>query len=70
MKKDRDIERVAELIEDADTSLLDVIDSTLNKGIMVTGEVVFGLANIDLIYLQLSALLCAADRVEARKRKR
>ena len=30
---------------------------------MLTGEVVIGLAGVDLIYLRLSALLCAADRI-------
>ncbi len=31
--------------------------------ILKNGDVVIGLAGIDLIYLRLSALLCAADRV-------
>lgn len=52
-----------ELLERSDTSLLDTVDHLLNKGLVLTGEVVIGLAGIDLIYLRLSALLCAADRV-------
>jgi hypothetical protein len=44
-------------------SLLDVIDHVLNKGVMATGDITLGVAGIDLIYLRLSALLCAADRV-------
>ena len=44
-------------------SLLDLVDSLLNKGAVVTGDVVLGLAGIDLVYLKLSALLAAADRV-------
>jgi hypothetical protein len=47
----------------AETSLLDLVDNLLNQGVVITGEVVIGLAGIDLIYLELSALLCAADRV-------
>jgi hypothetical protein len=46
-----------------DTTLLDVIDHLLNKGVMASGDVTLGVAGIDLIYLRLSALLCAADRV-------
>ncbi len=46
-----------------ETSLLDLVDNLLNQGVVVTGEVVLGLAGVDLIYLQLSVLLCAADRV-------
>jgi hypothetical protein len=30
---------------------------------MATGDIMLGVAGIDLIYLRLSALLCAADRV-------
>ena len=55
--------QVQDLVEEADSSLLDLVDHLLNQGVVVTGEVVIGLAGIDLIYLRLSALLCAADRV-------
>jgi len=44
-------------------SLLDLVDSLLNKGAVVSGDLVLGLAGIDLVYLKLSALLAAADRV-------
>jgi hypothetical protein len=44
-------------------TVLDVLDHLLNKGVMATGDVTLGVAGIDLIYLRLSALLCAADRV-------
>lgn len=46
-----------------DATVLDVIDELLNKGVMANGDVTMGVAGIDLIYLRLSALLCAADRV-------
>ena len=47
----------------SDTSLLEVIDNLLTKGVVLTGEVTLGLAGIDLIYARLSVLLCAADRI-------
>ena len=55
-----------------DASLLDLVDNVLTRGVMVSGDVVLGLADVDLIYLRLSALLCAADKVlpHARRRKR
>ncbi|MBI1734725.1 MAG: gas vesicle protein [Candidatus Rokubacteria bacterium] len=61
-----------EIIEDADASLLDLIDNLLNKGVVLNGEVVLSLASIDLVYLRLSVLLCAADRVfpQARRRRK
>jgi len=46
-----------------DSSLLDVLDHVLNKGVMATGDLTLGVAGIDLIYVRLSALLCAADRI-------
>ena len=46
-----------------DQSLLDLVDNVLSKGVVVSGELLLGLANVDLIYLRLTALLCAADRV-------
>jgi len=51
------------LLEEADASLLDLVDHVLNKGVVVTGDVMLGLAGVDLVYLRLSAVLCAADRM-------
>ncbi len=56
-----------QMIEQADTSLLEVIDHVLNQGVVITGDVILGLANVDLIYLGLSVVLCAADRVSPPK---
>jgi hypothetical protein len=55
--------RVARLIDDRDASLLDVIDSLLNKGVVLNADIILALADVDLIYMRLSALLCAADRI-------
>jgi hypothetical protein len=59
----KDVTVVDHLIEPRDSTLLDVIDELLNKGVVADGDVTLGVAGIDLIYLRLSALLCAADRV-------
>ena len=50
-------------VTEPDTSLLDVIDSLLNKGVVLNADVILALADVDLVYLRLSALLCAADRI-------
>jgi hypothetical protein len=61
---------VADLVLDApDSTLLDLLDNLLNKGVMANGDVTLGVAGVDLIYLRLSALLCAADRVEPQQRR-
>jgi hypothetical protein len=54
---------VARIIDRSDASLLDVIDNLLNQGVVLNAELVLALANVDLVFLRLSALLCAADRV-------
>ncbi len=46
-----------------ESTVLDLLDSLLNKGVMANGDITLGVAGIDLIYLRLSTLLCAADRV-------
>ena len=54
---------VAHLLDTADSSLVDLVDSLLDRGVVLDGEVVLGLADVDLIYLRLSVILVAADRV-------
>jgi gas vesicle structural protein len=51
------------LLDEADASLLDLVDNILTKGVVIDGEVVLGLAGVDLIYLRLGVILCAADRM-------
>jgi hypothetical protein len=46
---------------EADASLLDLVDNALTKGVVVSGDVVLGLAGVDLVYLRLSAVLCAVE---------
>jgi gas vesicle protein GvpA/GvpJ/GvpM family len=55
---------VAERILETDgASLLDVVDNALNKGVVLSGDLTLALAQVDLVYLRLSLVLCAADRV-------
>ena len=57
----------ARLLEEADASLLDLVDNVLTKGVVIDGEIVLGLAGVDLVYLRLGAILCAADRITAKR---
>jgi hypothetical protein len=54
---------VQRVLEPPDASLLDVLDHLLDKGVVADGEVTLGVAGVDLIYVRLAAVLCAADRV-------
>ena len=51
------------VLEPPDASILDLLDRLLDKGVMANGDVTLGVAGVDLIYVRLAALLCAADRV-------
>jgi hypothetical protein len=51
------------VLVDDEPSLLDVVDNVLSKGVVLTGDLVIGLAHVDLVYARLSLLLCAADRI-------
>ena len=53
----------ARVLEPPETTVLDLLDNLLNKGVLANGDLMLGVAGIDLIYLRLGAMLCAADRV-------
>ncbi|MDQ3038006.1 MAG: gas vesicle protein [Myxococcota bacterium] len=57
----------AEELLPPDTSLLDLVDNLLDKGLLVHGELVLGLAGVDLVYVGLSAVICASDKILPRK---
>jgi len=42
-------------------SLCEALDRVLNKGVVVVGEVMISVANIDLIYLGLQLILSSLD---------
>lgn len=62
-------QQVARVMEDAESTLLDMIDNLLSKGVMLNADLILALANVDLVYIRLSALLCAADRVLPPRRR-
>lgn len=49
-------------------SLLDLVDSLIDRGALLNADVTLGLANVDLVYIRLSALIAAADRILAESR--
>jgi hypothetical protein len=61
--------RIGRIIDEDESTLLDLIDNLLGKGVMLNADVILALANVDLVYIRLSALLCAADRVMPIRRR-
>jgi hypothetical protein len=61
-----------EILDQPEESILDLLDHLLNKGVMLDGDITLGVAGVDLVYLRLSSIFCAADRVfpPARRRHR
>jgi hypothetical protein len=49
--------------ERADGSLVDVLDALIDEGVVLGGDVVLGVADIDLVRLQLHALLAGVQEV-------
>jgi gas vesicle structural protein len=41
-------------------SLAEVLDRVLTAGVVVTGEIVISVADIDLVYLGVNVVLCSA----------
>jgi gas vesicle structural protein len=52
----------SEVDEDEHVSLCDVLDRVLNKGVVVKGEIVITVADIELLYLGVELLLCSVDK--------
>lgn len=49
-------------LEDEHVSLCEVLDRVLNKGVVVKGEIVITVADIELLYLGLELILCSVDK--------
>jgi Gas vesicle protein len=48
-----------------DVALVDLIDRLIGGGVVVTGDVVLSIADVDLVYLGLRLVLAPAHDVEA-----
>lgn len=62
--------QAAHIVDDEQASVLDLLDNLLAKGVMLNADLILALADVDLVYVRLSALLCAADRVLPGVRRR
>ena len=51
-----------------DITLLEILDRVLNKGVVINGDIVISVADIDLIYVGLRILLSSVETMEKLKR--
>lgn len=47
-----------------DLTVLELLDRALNKGVVIWGDITLSVADVDLIYIGLKALLCSVDTAE------
>jgi gas vesicle structural protein len=47
-----------------EVALVDLLDRAIGGGVVITGEVVIGIAGVDLVYLGLQLVLAPAHEVE------
>ncbi|MBU1320709.1 MAG: gas vesicle protein [candidate division Zixibacteria bacterium] len=45
-------------------TLLEVLDRVLNKGVVISGDIVISVADVDLVYLGLKVLLSSVETME------
>ncbi len=53
--------RPASCLDEEHVSLCEVLDRVLNKGVVVAGEVIISVADIDLVYLGLRLVLTSVE---------
>ena len=53
-----------------DTSLLELVDRLLNKGVVLAGEATISVAGVDLIYLGLNVVLTAVETIDKAQERR
>ncbi|MDQ2906424.1 MAG: gas vesicle protein K [Chloroflexota bacterium] len=59
----------AQIIQNQHVTLLELLDRLLDKGVMVKGEILLTVADIDLVYLNLGVLLSSVKTVTEAARK-
>lgn len=47
-----------------DVTLLEILDRVLNKGVVISGDMIISVADVDLIYLGLKVLLSSVETME------
>lgn len=46
------------------TSLIDILDRVLDKGLVIAGDISVSLANVELLTIRIRLLICSVDKAE------
>jgi gas vesicle structural protein len=55
---------VSRAIRDRDVSLLDLVDRLLDGGVVIHGDITLAVADVDLVYVGLRALIGSVETIE------
>jgi len=51
-------------LKSKDVTLLEILDRVLDKGVVISGDIVISVADVDLIYLGVRVLLSSVETME------
>jgi len=52
------------MLKSKDVTLLEILDRVLDKGVVVSGDIVISVADVDLVYVGLKVLLSSVETME------
>jgi hypothetical protein len=58
---------MSELDRYREVTLLELVDRVLDKGVVLSGDVTLAVADVDLIHIELRALLASVATIERRQ---
>jgi|TARA_B100000787_G_C16039550_1_gene226342 hypothetical protein len=50
-----------------DITVIEILDRVLNKGVVITGDIVISVAEIDLIYVGLKLLVTSVETMQEKR---
>jgi len=62
--RERQERNVSRALRDRDVSLLDLVDRLLDGGVVIHGDITLAVADIDLVYVGLRALISSVETIE------
>ena len=62
--RERQERGVSRALRDRDVSLLDLVDRLLDGGVVIHGDITLAVADVDLIYVGLRALIASVETIE------
>lgn len=62
--RERQQRGVSRALRDRDVSLLDLVDRLLDGGVVIHGDITLAVADVDLVYVGLRALISSVETIE------